>query len=245
MLSTHLGIVALLVVFPVVAAITGAALAVLRPPSAGLKSGAQHFAAGAVLAAVALDMLPGLQKQGHLVFAVGGFVLGAAVLIALRQLEKHGGAEAEAPKSAGLPIGLLAAVAVDLFVDGVLVGLSVASLGRTQGVLLTVALTLVIFPLALSVSAELLTRGVGALKAASVPPLLSLALVAGALVAVVLLGSAPVAVLAAIIGFGVAALLFLAAEELLVEAHESADTPLILAMFFAGFIVLYVLDASH
>ena len=163
MLSTHLGIVALLVVFPVVAAITGAALAVLRPPSAGLKSGAQHFAAGAVLAAVALDMLPGLQKQGHLVFAVGGFVLGAAVLIALRQLEKHGGAEAEAPKSAGLPIGLLAAVAVDLFVDGVLVGLSVASLGRTQGVLLTVALTLVIFPLALSVSAELLTRGVGAL----------------------------------------------------------------------------------
>lgn len=145
MLNTHLGIVALLVIFPVLSAIAVVALALLRPPSAGLTSGAQHFAAGAVLAAVALDMLPGLQKQGHLVFAVGGFVLGAAVLIASRQLEKHGGGEAEKPKSEGLLIGLLAAVAVDLFVDGILVGVSVANLGRTQGVLLTIALTLVIF----------------------------------------------------------------------------------------------------
>ncbi|MEO8923376.1 MAG: hypothetical protein ABI330_11240 [Caldimonas sp.] len=239
------GIVGLLVVFPVLAAIAGAVLAVLRPPSARLTSGVQHFAAGAVLAAVALDVLPGLHQQGHLGIATGGFALGAAILIGLRQLEAHDGGEAHKRQSTGLPIGLLAAVGVDLFVDGILVGLSVASLGRTQGVLLTIALTLVVLPLALSVTAELSNRGASAIMAVLIPPLLSLALVAGALGAVVLLGSAPTQVLAGILVFGVAALLFLAAEELLVEAHETVDTPLVVAMLFAGFFVLSIVDSIH
>ncbi len=111
--------------------------------------------------------------------------------------------------------------------------------------MLTIALTLVVVPLALSVSAELSNRGAGAVKAALIPPLLSLALVAGAVGAVLLLGSAPAAVLAGVLAFGLAALLFLVAEELLVEAHETTDTPLLAAMFFVGFFALYILDASQ
>ncbi len=67
----------------------------------------------------------------------------------------------------------------------------------------------------------------------------------GTVARTLVLGSAPAALLAAILGFGVAALLFLATEELLVEAHETVDTPLLAAMFFVGFFALYVLDASH
>lgn len=245
MTGTELGTVGLLVVFPVLAAILGAVLAAFHPPNARLTSGVQHFAAGAVLAAIALDVLPGLHKQGHLAIAAAGFALGAAILLGVRQWETHGGAGASDQQPAGLPIGLLVAVGVDLLLDGILVGLSVATLGRAQGVALTVALTLVILPLALSVTVELTHRGMGAVRAALIPPLLSLALVVGAIGAVVVLGSAPAALLAGILAFGVAALLFLAAEELLVEAHETIDTPILAAMFFIGFFALYILDASH
>lgn len=40
-----------------------------------------------------------------------------------------------------------------------------------------------------------------------------------------------------ILGFGVAALLYLVTEELLVEAHSVEDTPFITAMFFVGFLI--------
>ena len=44
---------------------------------------------------------------------------------------------------------------------------------------------------------------------------------------------------------GIAALLFLVTEELVSEAHEAVtDTPLLTAMFFAGFLALYALEGA-
>ena len=42
--------------------------------------------------------------------------------------------------------------------------------------------------------------------------------------------------------FGVAALLYLVTEELLTEAHEVDETPLLTAMFFVGFIGLLMIE---
>ncbi len=56
-----------------------------------------------------------------------------------------------------------------------------------------------------------------------------------------MLGDASDAVLAGVLAFGAAALLFLVTEELLVEAHEREDTPDLASMFFLGFIVIYAL----
>jgi ZIP family zinc transporter len=50
------------------------------------------------------------------------------------------------------------------------------------------------------------------------------------------IGASP-PVLAAILGFGVSALLYLVTEELLVEAHETKDPPLVTATFFLGFLI--------
>jgi ZIP family zinc transporter len=44
-----------------------------------------------------------------------------------------------------------------------------------------------------------------------------------------------------VLSFGLAALLFLVVEELLVEAHEVPETPLITSTFFAGFLLFLVL----
>ena len=46
------------------------------------------------------------------------------------------------------------------------------------------------------------------------------------------------------LAFGVAALLYLVTEELLVEAHETEDTPLATATFFAGFLALLLLEMA-
>ena len=44
------------------------------------------------------------------------------------------------------------------------------------------------------------------------------------------------------LSFGLMALLYLVTEELLVEAHEKPDTPLISSMFFVGFLALLTLE---
>jgi ZIP family zinc transporter len=54
------------------------------------------------------------------------------------------------------------------------------------------------------------------------------------------IGAAP-PLMAAILGFGVSALLYLVTEELLLEAHDTPDTPLITATFFLGFLIPIVL----
>ncbi|MGX6602143.1 hypothetical protein ACWKSP_08425 [Micromonosporaceae bacterium Da 78-11] len=208
----------------------------------------QHFAAGVVFAAAAGEVLPDLKRQGHLAAAIIGFVIGVAVLLGLQQLERRTEATRVAGGKAGLPVGLLAAVGVDLLIDGILVGLG-ATLGSRQGLILTIALTLEIGFLALAVTAELADTAGSKLRAALISSTLSLSLslvvVVGALIAVLTLAHAPAYLLAAVLAAGIAALLFLVTEELITEAHEAAtDTPLLTALFFAGFLALYALEGA-
>ncbi len=61
------------------------------------------------------------------------------------------------------------------------------------------------------------------------------------------LAASPIALLPSVyitgfLSFGLIALLYLVTEELLVEAHEKPDSPLISAMFFVGFLGLVLFD---
>jgi zinc transporter, ZIP family len=83
-------------------------------------------------------------------------------------------------------------------------------------------------------------RGASSLGAIATMGGLGLIILLGAIAGYAAIGaSAPV--LAAILGFGVAALLYLVTEELLVEAHDTEDTPLVTATFFLGFLIPLVL----
>lgn len=63
----------------------------------------------------------------------------------------------------------------------------------------------------------------------------------GAVGGAVLLGGASAQVLAAVLAFGAAAVLYLAVEELMIEAHENAETPWLTSLLFVGFALIYVL----
>jgi len=125
----------------------------------------QHLAAGIVITAVAGEVLPDLRDRHSLAATLTGFTIGVAALIALSRLEAN--AERKGPPT-GIPIAMLIALCVDLFIDGVLVG-TAAALGEGQGRILTIALTFEILFLALSLTGELAERGLSATRAALVP----------------------------------------------------------------------------
>lgn len=233
----------LLVVFPVTAAVAGSIVAIARRPGPRTMSAVQHFAAGVVLAALAGEVLPKLKEEGHLLWAVLGFAVGVVVVVSLAaygRVRDRAASPVAATVAVALPLGMLVAVGIDLLIDGMLVGLGV-TLGSTASFVLTIALTIEVLFLGLSLAGELTDRGVAKRRAILVCLALALMTAVGAIGGAALLGGVGDAALAAILAFGSAVLMYLAVEELLVEAHEVSESTLLTAMFFAGFLVIYVL----
>jgi zinc transporter, ZIP family len=81
---------------------------------------------------------------------------------------------------------------------------------------------------------------VSSVKAIATMGGLGLMILLGATAGYASVGASP-PVLAAILGFGVSALLYLVTEDLLLEAHATSDTPAITATFFLGFLIPLVL----
>lgn len=125
------------------------------------------MAAGIVFAAVAGKLIPEIKAGGAPVPVVLDFALGVAVVLGVRWLtERLGGAHGSASEepsagadaAGGLPISLLVMVAIDLALDGLLVGVGFAA-GAEQDILLTIALTLEVLFLGLATAAALLKGG--------------------------------------------------------------------------------------
>jgi len=135
--------------------------------------------------------------------------------------------------------GALVPTAIDLFIDGLLIAIGLAA-GRFGGMVLLAGLTVEALSLGLSSTPALVRRGAGRIWAVATMGGLGLMILLGATAGYAAVGAAPV-VLAAILGFGVSALLYLVIEELLVEAHDTEDTPLVTATFFVGFLIPIVL----
>lgn len=232
-----------LVTFPVLAGILGGVVPSVRTPSAAMVSGVQHFAAGIVMAAVAGEVLPDLRSRGPLWLIVVGFSAGVAVLVALRRFDGH--VEHQDGDDVGeLPVGFLTVVAVDLFIDGLLVATGATVSSRTA-IIITIALTVEVLFLGLAVALRLAGSGMPRIRAAATTSALSLVIAVGGVSGAVALGRAGNTVLTLVLAFAAAALLWLVVEELLVEAHETPERPWMAVMFFAGFLILYGLGVME
>ena len=236
------------VLIPAAATLLGGAVAAFRPPGARLQSVIQHFAAGVVFAAVAGELLPELMHEAAPLPTVLGFALGVGLMLGVKRLtegepaeeDTAGGAAADAD---GSTRGLVVTVAVDVAIDGLLVGVGFAA-GTEAGILLTIALSLEVLFLALATAAALVRAGASRTRVLGTTAGLAALLVAGAAAGGLAAGALTGGLLAAVLAFGVAALLYLVTEELLVEAHETEDTPLATATFFAGFLALLLLEMA-
>lgn len=113
--------------------------------------------------------------------------------------------------------------------------------GERAGILLAVALTLEVLFLGLSITSELQEGKTRSRRIFATAMGLGILLPLGALTATPVALLPPV-IITGFLSFGLMALLYLVTEELLVEAHEKPDTPLISSMFFVGFLALLVLE---
>ena len=210
--------------------LAGSAIALVRRPGPALSAAIQHFAAGVVFAAAAGEILPDLKHEGAAwPVAIGGAV-GVGAMLGVKEMgERWTG-----------PWGLVTIVAVDILIDGLLLGLGFAN-GARAGLLLAIALSFELLFLGLSVTSELAealeSRGRAFLVVGALVLLLPVGAALGAPAAAL-----PPVLLTGLLAFGLVALLYLVTEELLVEAHGGPEAPWVTAMFFAGFLLLLLLE---
>lgn len=215
---------------PLAALAIGAIVTTIAKPKQGLQSGFQHFAAGVVFAAAAAEILPDVIHRGLLLPTVVGSLAGIAAMLAIKAVDER----------VQGPLGLATATGVDLLVDGLVLGISFVG-GTRQGILLTIALTLEVLFLGLSLVGEF-GESMSRAKAIGATLLVGLALPFGAAFGGPI-GTLPPALQTGFYSFGLMALLYLVTEELLAEAHEGGkESPLVTSMFFLGFLAILIVD---
>lgn len=215
---------------PVAAAAVGAGVAAVRRPNEAWRSGIQHFAAGVVFAAAAAEVLPDVLHGKSPAATLTGGALGVLTMLGVKAIEGR----------AKGPLAVLVAVGIDIFIDGLVLGLAFIG-GAKAGLLLTIGLTLEILFLGLTVTESLSKALTSKLRVVAITVAIALLLPVGALVATPVSLLSPV-IISGCLSFGLMALLYLVTEELLVEAHETPDNAWITGAFFIGFLALLAIE---
>src|SRR5512146_1854871 len=137
---------------PAVVALAGGVMAALWHPTATARSLIQPLAAGVVLAALAVELLPeiGREHAPGLVLALA-FALGSLFMFALKLVTAR--LEAREGAHAGLALGLVLATFIDVATDGFIIGAGFAAGGET-GPVLAIGLSVELLFLGLALTSD-------------------------------------------------------------------------------------------
>ncbi|MGB8517510.1 MAG: transporter [Gallionella sp.] len=224
-----------IMLIPACIALLGGVMASFWSPSHQARSLIQHFAAGVVLAALAVELLPEIEREHAtgwvliIAFAFGSLFMYGMKLWTLRM--EH---QAAANAVEGLAIGLLLATFIDVATDGFIIGAGFAAGGAT-GTILALGLSVELLFLGLALASEA-TKG---WRIIAISGALGGTVLAFALLGSYLLAGASGTVIGGALAFSAAALLYLVTDELLVEAHEVEDVPASTLVLFAGFLAFW------
>lgn len=176
--------------------------------------------------------------MGELPGIAGGFAAGGLVMVALKWLVLR--FERRETKKNKLPAGLSVAAAVDTLIDGMLISAGFSA-SQQLGALLAVALALELLFLTLSVGVEFRESNFPWWQSLVVTAGIAFLFLVGAFGASLFLADATEVTLAAMLAFGAAALIYLVAEELLVENVEAEHSIFSTVTLFSGFLALLIL----
>lgn len=228
---------------PTVALTGGGLLALFIRFGEQARSAILHFAAGVVFSVVAVEILPDVVRLHDPWLTALGFGAGIGLMLLIRQFTEPPAepvSGSPAAPTARLPLAFLLAIGVDIFIDGLLLGVGFAA-GAKEGVLLAFALGVEVLSLGLATATSLTSDGVARSRIIRLLLGLSALFFVSAVGGATLLHNLPETGLDIVLSFGLAALLFLVTEELLVEAHEGPEKPWLTATFFAGFLLFLIL----
>jgi zinc transporter, ZIP family len=228
----------LLMSVPALVALAGGVLAALWRPSAAARSLIQHFAAGVVIAAIAGELLPEIERKHAPGWVLAGaFAVGSVLMYGMKLVTEK--LEAGHREGQEVPRGLLLAVFFDVAMDGAIIGAGFAAGGET-GPVLAIGLSVEMLFLGLSLT----TDAPGGKRIIALSGALGATVMVAAMAGKLLLGGASHTVIAGTLAFSAAALLYLVTEELLIEAHNAKvkETPASVLVLFGGFLCFWIVQ---
>lgn len=239
-MEKSLELILMFTLLPVISVILGGIISAYRQPNQGLRTIIQHFAAGVVFSAVALQILPELVVKPTIFPLVVGFSLGVVFMIGADSVvEKLISSNNDV---GGTGSGTLAlASGIDMFIDGLLLGISFG-IGKAQGIMITIALTIEMLLLGLSVASSMLRDRMMRSRVITITIMLAFCIVLGAAIGGFLFEGLSGPALVLVLAFATSAFLYLVTEELLVEAHKGPHTRLATSMFFVGFLLMMLIQ---
>ena len=224
----------LFMLIPALVALGGGVLAMFWHPSHQMRSLIQHFAAGVVLAVLAVELLPEIGREHAPGFVlIAAFAAGSLFMYGMKLWTMHL-EESQPVNVGGLAWGLLIATFIDIAVDGFIIGAGFAAGGET-GMILALGLSVELLFLGLALTSES-TKG---WRIVVISGVLGVTVLVSAVLGSFLLSGASNTVIAAALAFSAAALLYLVTEELLIEAHEVEEKPVATLVLFSGFLVFW------
>ena len=221
---------------PVFTMVVGGIIAIIRKPNGNVRSLILHFAAGVVFSVVAVELLPDIVKNHQPTQVVIGFTLGLLVMLGIRKFTESEEGVDITINASKLPISLLVAIGVDIFIDGLLLGIGFSA-GSTEGILLSIALSIELLSLGMATATELGDNNLSKPKSMGLIILLASVFFISAVLGATLLSQLSHSAMEVVLSFGLSALLFLVTEELLTEAHEEKETVWHTSAFFGGFLL--------
>lgn len=199
-------------------------------------SAALQFAAGVLTALVALTLMPPAIRSGPYVLVVIAFFVGGVLYVLLEHISKRAQAAGGGEQvSAGLYVGIV----VDLFIDGVVIGVG-ATLTLLTGLVMAIGLALSTAPLAFVTIATAKKQGVGAAQRRTLGRLLVIAMIGGALLGFLVFQNQPLGLRMVLVGLASGFLITTVVQGIIPEANREGE-PGFAGLLYIGGLSLYAL----
>ena len=209
-------------------------------------SAALQFAAGIVTALVAVTLMPPAIRNGPYVLAVLAFFAGGVLYVLLEHFTKQAQAErmadaeaAGAAGSNGISLGLFAGILVDLFVDGVVIGIG-STLDLLTGLIMALGLALSTLPLAFVTIATAKRQRMLPEHRRMLGWMFVAALMAGALLGYLVLQNQPLEVRMVLVALASGFLITTVVQGIIPEANREGE-PGFAGVLYIGGLSLYTL----
>ena len=224
---------------PVFTMIAGGIIAVYKKPNGNIRSLILHFAAGVVFSVVAGGLVTDNVKGHKPMQDIISIPVGVIAMLLIKKFAETKEEKEVTLANNKLPMSLLVAIGVDIFIDGLLLGIGFSA-GNTEGMLLAIALSVELLSLGMATATELGENKLSTQKSIITIALLAMVFFVSAVLGATLLHNLSDSAMEVVLSFGLSALLFLVTEELLTEAHEEKETVWHTSAFFVGFLLFLI-----
>lgn len=206
-------------------------------------SGALQFAAGIITALVAVTLMPPAIRNGPYIVTVLAFFVGGVLYVLLEYYTKRVQAK-HPPDEAGIgrndvSLGLFVGILVDLFVDGVVIGVG-STLNLLTGLVMALGMGLSTAPLAFVTIATAKQQGMLAAHRRVLGGLFVIALMAGALLGYLVLQNQPLELRMVLVALASGFLITTVVQGIIPEANREGEPGFAGMLYIAG-LSLYVL----